>query len=238
MFPTVVLFICMGAIFAVCVGVASKTTGDHGLTPFEFIDQNAWMLQVVLVVLSMVFAFLVAALQPTFTRAIANVVFAFVVYFVGCGLVVCPYAMPMMLPDKTGTVALIWQICGYIKCMVVIAVLIYSVCQHPPRRVLRVLEWTLMIVIVAIGLFVAMSCVSPLVKFNSQAHLWWRCIYFLTSHERTRRLGHSFFSSLRLLLTSYESSTTSSWTTSAKPRSTPLSSRGGPPLPSASSQRA
>ena len=158
MFPTVVLFMCMGATFWVCVSVASKTTGEHGLSPFEFIDQNAWMLQVVLVVLSMVFAFLVAALQPTFTRAIANVVFAFLAYFVGCGLVVCPYAMPMMLPDKTGTVALIWQICGYVKCMVVIAVLTYSVCQHPPRRVLRILEWTLMIVIVAIGLFVAMSC--------------------------------------------------------------------------------
>ena len=106
------------------------------MSPFEFIDQNAWMLQVVLVVLSMVFAFLVAALQPTFTRAIANVVFAFLAYFVGCGLVVCPYAMPMMLPDKTGTVALIWQISGYaVKCVVVIAIAVrgadFSFCFLP-----------------------------------------------------------------------------------------------------------
>ena len=46
--------------------------------------------------------------------------------------------MPVMLWDKTGTVALIWQISGYaVKCVVVIAIAVLTFlsafCQHPPR---------------------------------------------------------------------------------------------------------
>ena len=54
--------------------------------------------------------------------------------------------MPVMLWDKTGTVALIWQISGYaVKCVVVIAIAVLTFlsafCQHPPRWALRVWLW-------------------------------------------------------------------------------------------------
>ena len=78
--------------------------------------------------------------------------------FIFCGVVLCPYYMPVFMPDSTGTVLLIWQVCGYTKCLIVTGSLFYSVCQHPPRRTLRVLEWALMAAVVGIGIFLAASC--------------------------------------------------------------------------------
>ena len=145
-------------IFVGLAYYADSVATENNLSAFELIDQKSWLFQFGICVFSWVCTSILMALQPTFTRAIAYTAIALAVQFIVCGLILCPNYMPPMMPDSTGTVRLIWQVCGYTKCVLIILSLIYSVCQHPPRLCLRVIEWCLCVAVAGIGVFLMLSC--------------------------------------------------------------------------------
>ena len=71
----------------------------------------------------------------------------------GCGLVVCPFIMPLIMPDSTGRASQLWLLCGIIKCMGFISLLTWALYTKTPRECLYYMEWGLMGVAVGIGFF-------------------------------------------------------------------------------------
>ena len=74
-----------------------------------------------------------------------------------CGLVICPFIMPLIMPDSTGRAAQLWLICGVTKCMIFIAAVTWAIFTKPPRETLVVMEWGCMGICVGIGIFAALS---------------------------------------------------------------------------------
>ena len=155
--PCSFAFCTGGALGYMAYSIFSAGLVD-GLSPAQVVAQYALQVQLLIVFLCWSFVLMLAALSPTNVKGICYMCIGLIAYFLVCGTVICPVGMPIILPDKSGTVYKLWMICGMIKCMAFIALLIWAMLTQPPRKCLRVMEWGLMGVVVGIGVFEMLAC--------------------------------------------------------------------------------
>ena len=102
--------------------------------------------------LTWVMVFMLASLSPTNIKGICYISIALIMTFIFCGFILCPFGMPLLFPDRTGTAGLIWLACALLKCVVFSSALLWALLTQPPRKCLRVMEFGLMGVILGFGL--------------------------------------------------------------------------------------
>ena len=148
--------------FLVLIAWSIFKKGLQGMAAATVMQEYTTRVQACIVFLCWAFILMLASLSPTNVKGIYYTAVGLIVYFAGCGTIVCPIGMPYVLPDKTGTVFTLWMVCGMIKCIGVIITLVWATLTQPPRKCLRIMEWSMMIVIVGIGIFMMLAaCATP-----------------------------------------------------------------------------
>jgi hypothetical protein len=137
--PCTAAMACGGTLGYVAVSIFSAGIVD-GLPAAEVVSKYTTSVQAVIVLLCWAFILMLASLSPTNIKGIYYTNIGYIIYFLGCGGVICPFGMPLILPDSTGTVYTLWMICGMVKCFGVILTLIWAVLTQPPRKCLRVVR--------------------------------------------------------------------------------------------------
>jgi hypothetical protein len=76
--------------------------GNELLSPAEFMVQHTLLIQLLCISICAMLVMLLATLQPTSIRPIVYVNRGLVIYFFICGAIICPFIMPLVMPDSTG----------------------------------------------------------------------------------------------------------------------------------------
>ena len=134
--PMTLAFLSGGSLGYVAYSIFAAGLVD-GLPAAEVVMQYTRSVQLVIVLLCWAFILMLASLSPTNVKGITYTNIGLIIYFLGCGGVICPFGMPLILPDSTGTVYTLWMICGMVKCFGVILTLTWAVLTQTPRKCLR-----------------------------------------------------------------------------------------------------
>ena len=145
------------------------------------VKTNGFLVQLSIVMLCFTMICLCSSIAPTSIKQIYYTAVGLSAYFAICGAVICPFGMPLLLPDRTGMVYTLWMICGALKCYGYIASLVWAVCTQPPRKCLRVMEWGLMVVCVGIGLFTAAANYFCMLDYGAELPPHWFQGYVIMS---------------------------------------------------------
>jgi len=78
--------------------------------------------------------------QPTYVKGIFGASIGLMIYFIGCGLLVCPFLIVPWFPDPTGRAKIIWHICGFVKCVFFTGQIAHAVYFMEPRDCIMALE--------------------------------------------------------------------------------------------------
>ena len=154
------VFLCIvGILTCAYMGsrVAMAALSGQNLSAAEILRQWYKLLLVVCVVLAWTFLFMLAALSPTNVKSIYNACIGLIFMFTFCGGIMCPFLMPQLFPDRTGTTAKIWMFCAMAKCVGFVVSLVWALFTQPPRKCLRVMEWGTMGVIIGFGTIQALA---------------------------------------------------------------------------------
>ena len=176
----VFLMFCSGGAFGTA-GYLVFSEGLKGVPAADVVKNNGHIVQLAIVALCFTMVCLCASISPTSVKQIYYTNIGLVTYFAICGAILCPFAMPLLLPDRTGMVYTLWMICGAIKCYGYILACIWAVCTQPPRKCLRIMEWGLMVVIVGIGLFTAAANYFCMLDYGATLPPHWFRSYVIMS---------------------------------------------------------
>jgi hypothetical protein len=136
--PVTLCFIC-GSVFGFAgYTIFSAGLKGDGMPPAEVVQTHTFDVQLSIVMLCLSLVTLLASLSPTSIKGIYYTCIGLILYFVVCGSILCPFAMPLILPDSTGTVYKLWMACGIIKCWGFILTLIWAICTQAPRKCLAI----------------------------------------------------------------------------------------------------
>ena len=168
--PVGLMFMC-GAIF----GTSGYLVFAEGLktSAATAVQEYSYLVQLAIVMLCFTMVCLCASISPTSIKQIYYTNIGLVVYFAICGGILCPFAMPMLLPDKTGMVYKLWMACGLIKCYGYILTSIWAVCTQAPRKCLRIMEFSLMVVCVGIGIFTTFANYFCMLDYGAELPPHW-----------------------------------------------------------------
>ena len=168
--PVVLMFLC-GATF----GTSGYLVFVEGMksNAATAVQEHSYLVQLAIIMLCFTMVCLCASISPTSIKQIYYTNVGLGLYFAVCGAILCPLAMPMLLPDKTGTVYKLWMLCGVVKCYGYILTNTWAVCTQPPRKCLRIMEWGLMVVCVGIGIFTMFANYFCMLDYGAELPPHW-----------------------------------------------------------------
>ena len=155
--PVTLMMFCVGICAVMGYQVFSSGAFGKGLSAAEVISQYYKPMLIVCSMLTWVMVFMLSSLSPTNIKGICYMCIGLIATFIFCGFALCPFGMPLLFPDRTGTAYKIWMVCAMVKCVAFSTSLIWALLTQPPRKCLRVMEWGLMGVIIGYGAFTTLA---------------------------------------------------------------------------------